>query len=265
MPFENYETLIVSVSEQIATITLNRPEVGNAMSPTLASELSDIAIHCDDDNSIKAVLITGAGRLFCAGGDLKIFADAGDKAQSLLKTMAGDLHLALSRFARMRAPVIAAVNGTAGGAGFSLAMAADLAIAGKSAKFTMAYTNAGLSPDGSSTFYMPRKIGDRRTRELMLTNRVLNAEEALNWGIVNQIEDDSDVLDAALSLGKQFTKGPTLALAAVKTLLNETFEHGLESQMELEARSIAALSATKDGQEGIHAFLEKRRANFSGS
>ena len=265
MSFANYETVLVKTSEQVATITLNRPEVGNAMSPLLARELSHIAICCDDDKDIKAVIITGTGRLFCAGGDLKIFADAGDKAQSLLKTMAGDLHLALSRFARMQAPVIAAVNGTAGGAGFSLAMAADLAIASKSAKFTMAYTNAGLSPDGSSTFYMPRKIGDRRARELMLTNRLLSSEEALDWGIVNQVVEDAKVLEAATTLGKQFAKGPTLAIAAVKTLLNETFEHGLETQMELEARSIAALSTTNDGQEGIEAFLQKRAAKFSGT
>lgn len=260
-----YDTLTSSTQSGVACITLNRPEVGNAMSPVMARELSEVAVACDDDPAIRAVVITGAGRLFCAGGDLRTFADAGDAAQSVLKIMAGDLHMALSRFARMQAPVIAAVNGTAGGAGFSLVMAADLAIAAADAKFTMAYTNAGLSPDGSSTFYMPRKIGDRRTRELMLTNRVLSAEEAEAWGVVNQVVANDAVLETATGIADQLAAGPTRALGAVKTLLNDTFEHGLETQMELEARSISELSVSDDGREGIRAFLDKRKPEFTGS
>jgi 2-(1,2-epoxy-1,2-dihydrophenyl)acetyl-CoA isomerase len=178
--------------------------------------------------------------------------------------MAGDLHMGLSRLARSTAPVIAAVNGTAAGAGFSLVMAADLAIAAERAVFTMAYTRAGLSPDGSSTFYMPRKIGDRRARELMLTNRVLKAAEALEWGIVNQVVADDEVVATATALAEEFAAGPTLAYGAVKSLLNGTFEQTLESQMELEARTIAELSVSEDGQEGINAFLNKRRPEFHG-
>jgi 2-(1,2-epoxy-1,2-dihydrophenyl)acetyl-CoA isomerase len=161
--------------------------------------------------------------------------------------------------------VIGAVNGTAAGAGFSLVMACDLAVAAESAVFTMAYTNAGLSPDGGSTFYMPRKIGDRRTRELMLTNRVLKAPEALTWGIVNDVVPDAEVLDRATKLAGRLAAGPTLAFGAVKNLLNGSFDQTLESQMELEARSIGEMSATADGQEGIRAFLEKRKPGFRGA
>ncbi len=261
----SYETLLFEVRDGVACITFNRPTVGNALSPQMAQELSDVAIRCDDDPAVRAVVLTGAGKLFCAGGDLSAFATAGEKAKSLIKAMAGELHMALSRFARMTAPVIAAVNGTAGGAGFSLVMAADLAISAQSAKFTMAYTNAGLSPDGSSTFYMPRKIGDRRTRELMLTNRVLSAQEAHAWGIVNEVVADGEALATAMTLAAKLASGPTLAYGAVKSLLNETFEHGLETQMELEARAIADLVASADGQEGIKAFLEKRKPKFSGA
>jgi len=143
-------------------------------------------------------------------------------------------------------------------------MACDLAIAAQNAVFTMAYTRAGLSPDGSSTFYMPRKIGDRRTRELMLTNRVLNAAEALEWGIVNQVVEAGAALSAAQDLAKELAQGPTLAYGAVKTLLNGSFEQGLESQMELEARTIAELSLSGDGQEGMSAFLNKRKPEFKG-
>jgi 2-(1,2-epoxy-1,2-dihydrophenyl)acetyl-CoA isomerase len=260
----SFETLDFETSDGVACITFNRPKVGNAMSPQMAKELSDAAIRCDDDPAIRAVVLTGAGKLFCAGGDLSAFADAGTGAKSLIKAMAGDLHMGLSRLARMDAPVIAAVNGTAGGAGMSLVMATDLAISAESAKFTMAYTNAGLSPDGSSTFYMPRKIGDRRTRELMLTNRVLNASEAEAWGIVNQVVADDEVLSTAMALAKKLASGPTLAYGAVKTLLNETFEHGLEAQMELEARAIANLVVSDDGQEGIAAFFKKRKPEFKG-
>jgi 2-(1,2-epoxy-1,2-dihydrophenyl)acetyl-CoA isomerase len=261
----SYDTLLFAVADGVATITINRPDAANAMSPQCAAELADVALRCDDDPSVRAVVITGAGRMFCAGGDLAAFASAGEGSKSLLKKMAGDLHMGLSRFARMSAPVIGAVNGTAAGAGFSLVMACDLAVAAESAVFTMAYTNAGLSPDGGSTFYMPRKIGDRRTRELMLTNRVLKAPEALTWGIVNDVVPDAEVLDRATKLAGRLAAGPTLAFGAVKNLLNGSFDQTLESQMELEARSIGEMSATADGQEGIRAFLEKRKPGFRGA
>ncbi len=260
----SYETLKFEVQDGVACIGFNRPKQGNALSPLMAKEFSDAAIRCDDDPSIRAVVLTGEGKLFCAGGDLSAFVAAGAGANSLIKAMAGDLHMAMSRLARMDPPVIAAVNGAAGGAGFSIVMAADLAIAAQSAKFTMAYTNAGLSPDGSSTFYMPRKIGDRRARELMLTNRVLSAAEALDWGVVNQVVADGEALEAAMTLAKRLAAGPTRAYGGVKMLLNESFEHGLESQMELEARKIAELVVSADGQEGIKAFFEKRKPGFTG-
>jgi 2-(1,2-epoxy-1,2-dihydrophenyl)acetyl-CoA isomerase len=260
-----FETLLLDVADGVATITINRPDSANAMSPQMAVDLSEVAIVCDDDPAVRAVVITGAGKMFCAGGDLGVFAEAGDGAKSLIKKMAGDLHMGLSRLARANAPVIAAVNGTAAGAGMSLVMACDLAVAAESAVFTMAYTRAGLVPDGSSTFYMPRKIGDRRARELMLTNRLLKAEEALDWGIVNQVVADEAVLATATALARELASGPTLAFGAVKTLLNGTFDQTLESQMELEARAIAEASVSADGREGIRAFIEKRKPEFKGA
>lgn len=260
----SYETLLLEIASGVACLTLNRPEVGNALSPQMARELSEAAVRIDDDDAVRAVVITGSGKLFCAGGDLGVMASAGTGAKSVVKTMAGDLHMALSRLSRGNAPVIAAVNGTAGGAGMSLVMATDLAICASRAKFTMAYTNAGLTPDGSSTFFMPRKIGDRRTRELMLTNRVLDAAEAQAWGIVNEVVADDVVLTEAMALAAQLAAGPTLAFGATKALLNETFEHGLEAQMELESRAIATMAGTADGQEGITAFSQKRKPVFQG-
>ena len=260
----NYETLDLSVAAGVATITLNRPKNMNAMSPQMAAELHEAALAIDADSKIRAVVLTGAGNVFCAGGDLGEFAAAGEDARTLIMRMTGDLHLALSRLARNPAPVIAAVNGTAAGAGFSLLMAADLAIAAESAVMTMAYTNAGLSPDGSSTYYMPRKIGDRRARELMLTNRILSAAEALEWGVVNQVVADDEVHGAATKLATKLANGPTQAFGQVKRLLDGSFDHSLETQMELEARAIADMIGSTDGQEGLHAFLNKRKPMFIG-
>ena len=260
----DYQTLIFAVEANVATITLNRSDAMNAMSPLMARELHQTALEIDERDDVRAVILTGAGKMFCAGGDLSAFAAAGEGARRLILEMTGDLHLALSRLARNPAPVIAAVNGTAAGAGFSLVMAADLAVASSKAVFTMAYTNAGLSPDGSSTYYMPRKIGDRRSRELMLTNRVLSAQEALDWGVVNEVVEPDELLTAAQKLAAKIASGPTQAFGQVKALLDGSFDHSLETQMELETRAIADCAMTPDGQEGLHAFLEKRQANFIG-
>lgn len=260
----NFETLTYEVQGNVGLLTFNRPDAANAMSPLCAAEFNTVSREIEGNRAVRALVITGAGKMFCAGGDLGEFAEAGDKARNLLLQMTGDLHVGLSRLARMPAPVIAAVNGTAAGAGFSLVMSCDLAVSAESAVYTMAYTKAGLSPDGSSTYYMPRKIGDRRTRELMLTNRVLKAQEALDWGIVNQVVADEDVLAEAMKLAGNLASGPTQAFGKVKELLNSSFENPLETQMEFEARAIAAMIETPDGQEGIQAFLGKRKPEFKG-
>ncbi len=258
-----FKTLLVEISEGVAEVTLNRPDAANAMDPLMSKELSDLAIECDTNPEVRAVLITGAGKMFCAGGDLKGFAEEENISGALL-SMAGDLHMGLSRFARMSAPVIGAINGTAAGAGFSLALAMDMALAADNAVFTMAYTRAGLSPDGSSTYFAPRRLGDRRARELMLTNRVLSAEEALEWGVINQVVAADELLAESRKLARQLAAGPTQAFGAVKTLLNHSFDNALEAQLELESRSIARLGGGEDGQEGIAAFVAKRKPEFKG-
>ena len=260
----SYETLIYDVNNGVATITLNRPDAANALNLTMARELSDVAIECDESGEVRAVVIRGTGKMFCAGGDLSVFADAGDKAAAVVKQMAGDLHMGISRLTRMNAPVIAAVNGTAAGAGFSLAVAADLVVSVDSAKYMMAYTNAGLSPDGSSTYFLPRRIGDRRARELMITNRMLSATEALDWGLINQVVSEDEFDAAVAALASRIANGPTLAYGQVKSLLNASFDNGLETQMELETRGIADMARSTDGQEGIRAFLAKRKPEFKG-
>jgi 2-(1,2-epoxy-1,2-dihydrophenyl)acetyl-CoA isomerase len=213
---------------------------------------------------VRAVLIDSEGRLFCAGGDLAEFARAGDALPKLLKEATVYLHAAISRLARMRAPVVAAVHGHAAGAGFSLAMSCDLVLAASSAKFTMAYTRAGLVPDGASTYFLPRVIGRRRTLELMITNRTLSAAEAMEWGLINRVVDDDKLADEARTLAREIAAGPTGSFGSVKRIVLRSESETLESQMEIEARAIADAARSADGQEGIRAFLAKKPPQFTG-
>ena len=256
-----FETLTFAQSGPITSIVLNRPDAANGMNDTLTRELAAAAALCDDA-ATKVVTITGAGRFFCAGGDLKAMAAAPD-AGTFVKGLADDLHRALSTFARIDAVVITAVNGTAAGAGVSLAVTGDLVLSAESAKFTMAYTKAGLSPDGSSSYYLPRLIGIRRTQQLMLTNRTLTAAEALDWGLVTEVVPDAELAARVESLAKEMASTSRTSNAAVKRLLLGTYRTGLEEQMELEGRYIADCARSADGQEGIAAFLGKRAPEFS--
>ena len=255
-----FDTLTFDQTGPVTRIVLNRPDAANGMNDTLTRELAVAAALCDNV-ATKVVTITGAGRFFCAGGDLKAMAAAPD-AGEFVKGIADDLHRALSTFARMDAVVITAVNGTAAGAGFSLAVTGDLVLSAESAKYTMAYTKAGLSPDGSSSYYLPRLIGIRRTQQLMLTNRTLSAAEALDWGLVTEVVADADLAARTDALAQEMAGTSRTSNGTVKRLLLGTYRTGLEEQMELEGRYIADCARSADGQEGIAAFLGKRAPSF---
>lgn len=256
----DYQTILFDQSGPITRITLNRPDTANGMDHVMAAELADASRRCDTEQT-AAVLLTGSGRFFCAGGDLNSFASAADRGR-YIKGMADDLHRAISTFARMDAVLITVVNGTAAGAGFSLAISGDLVLAAESASFTMAYTRVGLSPDGSSSYYLPRLVGVRRAQELMLTNRTLSAAEAVDWGMVTQVTPDAELPAAADRLAGQFASGPRRSNAAVKALLLSSLKTGLEEQIEIEGRFIAECADSADGREGVDAFLAKRRPEF---
>ena len=260
----SFETLRFEVEDRVARLTLNRPDSGNAMDATMMRELRDAAIRCDEDPAIRAVLVSGAGKMFCAGGDLRSFAAQGEGLSTYLKGITHDLHGALSRLCRMDAPVVSAVKGFAAGAGFSLACAADMVIAAESARFTVAYTAVGLSPDGSCSFFLPRLVGLRRAQEMMLTRRVLGASEALEWNLVNRVVPDDALEEESFKLAAELAAGPTRAFGSVKRLLLRSSGDHLESQMEQEARSIADAARSADAREGIAAFLGKRTPDFAG-
>ena len=256
-----YETIKFEQSGPITRITLNRPDAANGMNDTMTRELAHAAARCDTE-ATKVVVLTGSGRFFCAGGDLKSFANA-PRRGPFIKGVADDLHRAITTFARMDAVLIVAVNGVAAGAGFSLAVTGDLVLAAESASFTMAYTRAGLSPDGSSSYYLPRLIGITKTKELMLTNRTLSAQEASQWGLVTEVVADTELADRTNQLADQMAATARQSNGSVKALLLGTFKNGLEEQMELEGRLIAERAESTDGREGIDAFLEKRKAEFA--
>ncbi len=259
-----YETVSLEISDGVAALTLNRPEAANAMNLDLLRELAEALLECDESSEVRCVVLTGNGRFFSAGGDLAAFAGDLDRLPFFLKQLTLHLHAAVSRIARMRQPVIAAVNGPAAGAGLALAASCDHLIASDKANFTAAYTAAGLSPDGSSTWVLPRRIGPARTRELMLTNRRLSATEALDWGLANEVVPLSELTTRTEELAAQLASGPTAAFGHVKTLLASSAANNLETQMELEARAIADSARTRDAKEGINAFLSKRKADFRG-
>ncbi len=252
-------------SNGIATIKFNRPDAANGLDMDATISLMNAAVECSEDASIRAVILTGSGeRFFSAGGDLKAFTSMGDQVGQGVKLMTMYLHQAVSRFTRMNAPLICAVNGIAAGAGVSLAAMGDLVLAKESASFTLAYTNGGLSPDGSSTFFLPRLIGMRRTQELMITNRKLSAAEAQDWGLVTTAVPDGEFEAEVQKLAERLAKGPTQAYGGVKRMLAETFNSSLEHQMELEARTISGLIQGEDAQEGMRAFAAKERPDYKG-
>jgi 2-(1,2-epoxy-1,2-dihydrophenyl)acetyl-CoA isomerase len=257
-----YDTLDFAQTGPVTRIVLNRPDAANGINNALAPELADAATRCDVPDT-KVVLLTGAGRFFCAGGDLKAMAASPLGPGRFVKRIADDLHRAISTFARMDAVLIVAVNGVAAGAGFSLAMIGDLVLAAESASFTMAYTKAGLSPDGSSSYYLPRLIGVRRTQELMLTNRRLSAPQAAQWGLITEVVPDDDLAARSDVLAAEMAGAAKASSSAVKKLLIMSFGNGLEEQMELEGRIIAACAGNADGREGIEAFVNKRAPKFA--
>ncbi len=262
----NLQDLTFAVANNVATITLNRPDEANALSLRMAQDLHEVATHCDSNPAIRAVILTATGKMFCAGGDVLSFARAGDGVNELMRSMTTYLHAAIARFQRMNPPLIIAVNGTAAGAGLSIMLTGDIVLAASSAKFTMAYTGIGVSPDGSSSFFLPRLVGTLKAKEMMLLNPRYDAAQALALGLVTEVVADDQLMTRAQAMAAQLAVGPTMAYGEVKRLLTDSFNSSLETQMEYETRAIAGLTRyTRDAREGIAAFSQKRKPEFHGS
>ena len=256
--------LKTEIQGKVATLTLNRPAQMNTIDLDMAKALYDASLSFTEHSTVRALIITGAGeKAFCAGGDLAAFNQHGEAVGEHLHEVTHYLHGAISRFARMNLPVIAAVNGVTAGGGLAFLGFPQLVLAADSARFVSAYTKAGLSPDGSSTWYLPRLIGVRRAQEFVFMNRMLKAEEAVEWGLVNKSVKASDLMNEAGSAAEMLAAGPRAAHGRIKELFNGSLTTPLETQMENEAGYLALSAQSPDGQAGIKAFLTKTDPHFT--
>jgi 2-(1,2-epoxy-1,2-dihydrophenyl)acetyl-CoA isomerase len=259
-----YQTLTLERAHHVATLTLNRPDAYNALNLPLGRELFAASLELDEDPDVRCIVLTGRGRAFCAGGDVKDFVDNLPRVGALVKELTTYLHGAVSRFCRSDKPVLMAVNGVAAGGGLSLALSGDLVVATESARFTMAYSKIAATPDGSSSYFLPRLIGLRRTMELYFTNRVLTAREAFDWGLVTRVVPDAEFKAAVTTLAREMAQGPSKAYGGAKRLFHQSTWESLETQMELEAQAIANSGRTEDFRAGVTAFAEKKSPVFRG-
>ena len=259
-----YEKIDLAMADGLATLTLNAPDKLNAVSRKMVAELKECWEGLANDASVRAVLLTGAGRGFCAGADL---ADPDRESGAV-----ADSGAALDKFFNpvirtMRAmpkPIVAAVNGVAAGVGMSFAMAADIAFAAKSASFLQAFARIGLLPDGGSTWFLPRLVGDARARALAMLAPQISAEQAKQWGLIWDVAEDADLMKVATEVARRLADGPTLSLARIKEAMNRAATQPLSAQLDVERDFQRELGKSADFKEGVAAFLAKRKPTFKG-
>jgi 2-(1,2-epoxy-1,2-dihydrophenyl)acetyl-CoA isomerase len=257
------ELVVTHIAGGIATLTMNRPEAFNALDAGLMDAFSASIGRCSIDPKVRAIIITGAGKAFCGGGDLKWSMSAPEGAPAALHGLAGQFHLAITEIRRMAKPVIAAVNGVAAGGGFSLALACDFRILANSAVLKQAYTSAGLSLDGGGTFALPRLVGLARAMEIIAFDAPIPADQALAWGLATKVVAPDQLLAAANEMAGNIAKGSLHSYGVAKRLLIDSWDTSLETQLERERNGLATCAAHADGQEGLRAFTEKRKPKFS--
>ncbi len=258
-----YKNLVFSKEDRVATVTMNRPSALNTLDFDLSSELADCLAKCADDQEIRAVILNGNGRVFCAGGDINAMKNAPNRPY-LFRQLTLYVHSAIALIWRMPKPVIAAVHRVAAGAGFPLALACDLIIAAEGTEFGTAYLAIGLSPDGGTTFFLPRVFSLHQAKYLAFTSEMIDTTKGKELGFVNQVVKPEELMSETKKTAVRLASGPILAIARTKELLNDSLNQMLEAQMQAEQDKIAFTSGTSDFDEGISAFLGKRNASFKG-
>jgi len=256
------EQVTVAREGSVAVVTLNRPEAYNAHGLEMLESLVRHLMTLGVDDGVRAIVITGAGKAFCAGGDLKWVVGYPEGASAAFHRLAGAFHLAITEIRRMRKPVIAAVNGVAAGGGFSLALACDFRVMARSAVLKQAYTSSGLCIDGSGTFTLPRLVGLARALEIAAFDPPIGGEQALAWGLATRVVEDGTAREAALEMAHQLAQGSVNSFGWVKQLFTDSFDTSLETQIEREREGLAACAAHAEGREGLAAFTAKRKPRF---
>src|SRR5215468_11114492 len=259
-----YDRIVLAQDRGLATLTLNAPGKLNAVSRKMIAELKDCWEALSADGSVRAVLLTGAGRGFCAGADLsdpdRDNSAAADSGAALDKYFNPVIRL----MRNVPKPVVSAVNGVAAGVGMSFAIASDIAIAAKSASFLQAFARIGLLPDGGSTWFLPRMVGDQRARALAMLAPQISAEQAKQWGLIWDVVEDAQLMPTATELAHRLANGPTQSLARIKEAMNRAAQNDLSQQLDIERDFQRELGRTEDFREGVTAFLAKRKAEFKG-
>jgi 2-(1,2-epoxy-1,2-dihydrophenyl)acetyl-CoA isomerase len=259
------QPVLYVIDAGVATITMNRPEAMNSLDTATKIELRDDLRRAADDPSVRAILLTGSGRAFCVGQDLKEHADAlRAGSASLGTTVEEHYNPIVTALATMNKPVVAAVNGVAAGAGASFAFACDFRIVGQSAGFNLAFTAIGLSCDSGSSWTLPRLVGWAKARELLMLPRTVRADEAMALGLATEVVPDDAVLTRARELARQLADGPTVAYAAVREVLAYSAAHSLEESLVREGELMSRTGETDDHRAAVTAFLAKQKPEFSG-
>jgi 2-(1,2-epoxy-1,2-dihydrophenyl)acetyl-CoA isomerase len=265
MPEQDQPVLLTIDAEGVAEIRLNRPAASNGLDNDLLVRLHEIIMQCHGDKRVRAVLLTGGGKNFCAGGDVHTFLAKGEDLPYYIRQATAHLQVAVSALIHLNVPVLAAVQGfAAGGGGMGLVCCSDLVIAAESAKFLAGATRVGMAPDAGLSVTLPRIVGFRKAMEFLLRNQPIGAAEALAMGLVNRVAPDAALADAALAWARELAAGAPLAQAATKRLLWSGLGLTVDAAMPEESRTVAALSGTADSLEGLAAVIEKRAPKFSG-
>jgi len=256
------ESVTITTRNGIGVVTLNRPEAFNAFDLQMGERFATQLVALGSERGIRGIVICGAGKAFCAGGDLKWALSVQGGTAAAFHRLAGHFHLAVTEIRRAPKPVIAAINGVAAGGGFSLALACDFRVIAKSAVLRQAYTSSGLCLDGGGTFNLPRLVGLARALEIAAFDPPISAEQALAWGLATKVVEDGTALDAAMKMAEELAQRSLNAYGAAKQLLTDSFDTSLETQLERERAALAACAEHPEGQEGLKAFSEKRKPRF---
>lgn len=261
-----YETILYECAEGVATITLNRPKAYNACNDAMTTELLAALRQADKDASVRALILTGAGKAFCSGQDLKELEDKykGDSPPVLGERLRKGYNPVVLKMRQLEKPIIGAINGVAAGAGCSLALATDMRIMGDSAVLIEVFINVGLIPDSGSTFFLPRLVSMCKAFELAITADKVSAHQAVELGLANHATSDGALMESANALACRLANMPTAAIGLTKRLMNQSMGHTLEQQLEAEAFAQETAGKTADHLEGVRAFIEKRKPVFTG-